>query len=65
MGQPRDDFVRQSESFHKALWQLARKRNKKKEPRFADFPPALDKFLNFVNRRVRDFSLYRGDVLKG
>ena len=47
------------------MWQLARKRNKKKEPRFADFPPALDKFLNFVNRRVRDFSLYRGDVLKG
>ncbi|XP_034240441.1 uncharacterized protein LOC117644880 [Thrips palmi] len=53
VGLPEDTETLALESFHKAMWQLARKRNKGGRLVYSQFPPPEKKFEDYVNHRVR------------
>ncbi|XP_034240531.1 uncharacterized protein LOC117644923 [Thrips palmi] len=53
VGLPEDTETLALESFHKAMWQLARKRNKGGRMVYSQFPPPERKFEDYVNHRVR------------
>ncbi|KAK3909170.1 tRNA (cytosine(72)-C(5))-methyltransferase NSUN6 [Frankliniella fusca] len=61
VGQPEDPSDLAAESFHKAMWQLVRKRTKAKKPRHDAFPPEEAVFLKFVANRLRALSLEKSD----
>ncbi|XP_026287723.2 uncharacterized protein LOC113213029 isoform X1 [Frankliniella occidentalis] len=61
VGQPEEATVLASESFHKAMWQLVRKRTKGKKPRHDTFPPKEAEFQKFVRNRLRSIYLEKSD----
>lgn len=65
--QPSEPAVLASQSFHKAMWQLVRKRTKGKTARHSNFPPGETVFAEFVNHRLRAAHMelgMRGDKLR-